>query len=193
MASGCKFDLSTFRAGLRAKQRVTKQAGSEIINRASGSTIANAIRLTPRANPQAIKARLSTGGTAFKLLQSPAMQSRLPKRLQGFTRGTHTRAQLDAAAATLIRLSAASAGYIKAGWFNALAVFRPGSARHVSEKSLAGQGQASKATPGRLAATFSNFSRGADKVGVAALQQALNEEGESMKAYAEKKLAQAWR
>ena len=193
MASGCKFDLSTFQRGLRAKQKATKKTGAEIINRACGSTLANAIRLTPRANPQAIKAQLSTNGTAFRLLQSPAMQGRLPKKLVGFTKGTHTRAQINAAAAKFIQLKAASSGYIRAGWFKALAVFRPGSARKVSSKSLAGRGRARKATPGRLSATFENFSRGVDKVGAAPLQRAMNEEGRSMLAYAAAKLASAWK
>ena len=192
-SSGCKFDLSTFRAGLRAKLKVTKKAEADILNRAGGSVVANAIRLTPRADPAKIEAELTTGGLAFRLLQSPRFQSRLPKKLQGFTKGTHTRAQLNAAAKQLVALRRRSANYIRAGWYPALRTFRPGVAGKVSEKGLASQGKATKATESRLVATFENHARGAGDVGAAALQQALDNEGRSMQSYAEQKLAAAWR
>ena len=191
--SGIQFDLSTVQDGLRAKLRVTKKTEAEILNQAGGSVVANAIRLTKKASAADIRSVLQSNGTVFRLLQSPQMQRRLSKKLVGYTRGTHTRAQINAAAAQLIRLRVSSRGYIAAGWFPALATFRPGSRRRVSARGLAGQGRATRATPSRLVATIENFSRGAGAVGAAALQQALNEEGASMQDYAKKKLAAAWR
>lgn len=193
MASGFKFDLTTFRAGLRAKLRVTKKTEAEILNQAGGSVCANAIRLTKGARKSDVEGQLSRNGLSFRLLQSPAMQRRLPKSLQGYTRGRHTRAELNEAARKLIALRGASRRYIAAGWFKALAVFRPGSSRRVSDKGLAGQGRARRATSSSLVATFENHSRGAGEVGAAALQQALDDEGRSMKAYGERKLAAAWK
>ena len=193
MASGIKFDMTTFRAGLRAKLAVTKKTGAKVINQAAGSTLANAIRLTKKANAAEIRTSLQSNGTAFKLLQSPAMQSRLPRRFQGYTRGTHSRAEINDAATRFIRARAASRGNIAAGFFKALAVFRPGSARRVSDRGLAGKGRAKRATASRLVATFENFAAGADTVAAPALQQALDEEGVSMKTYGEARLAKAWK
>ena len=192
-SSGIKFNLGTFQAGLRAKLRVTKKAEADILNQAGGSVVANAIRLTKKASAADIRSTLQSNGTVFRLLQSPHMQRRLPKKLVGYTRGTHTRAQINAAATQLVRARVSSRGYIAAGWFPALAVFRPGTTRRASAKGLAGQGRATRATSGKLVATFQNFSRGANQVGAAALQQALDEEGRSMQSYANKKLAAAWR
>ena len=163
------------------------------INQAAGSTLANAIRLTKKASRAEIQDALQNNGTVFRLLQSPQMQRRLPKKLVGYTRGTHSRQQINEAAARLIRARVASRGYIAAGWFKALAVFRPGTKRKASAKGLAGQGKATKATPSLLVATFENHSRGAGEIGAAALQGALDNEGRSMAAYAERKLAAAWR
>ena len=192
-SSGIQFDLSQFQDGLRAKLRVTKKTEAEILNQAGGSVVANAIRLTKKASAADIRKTLQSNGTVFRLLQSPQMQSRLPKKLTGFTRGTHTRAQINAAATALIRARVSSRGYIAAGWFAALSTFRPGANRRLSAQGLAGQGRATRATPSRLIATFENHARGAGAVGAAALQQALNDEGQSVQSYAEKKLAQAWR
>lgn len=191
MNSGLKFDVSTFREGLRAKLKVTKKTEAEILNQAAGSICANAIRLTKGAKKNTIVADLTSGGLAFRLLQSPRFQARMPKSVRGYTRGTHTRAEINAAAARFVRLRGSTVRYIVAGWFKALKVFRPNARRDASAKGLAGLGRATKATPGILAAVFENFSRGAGTVGAGPLQQALNEEGASMKKYAEKKLADA--
>ena len=193
MASGIKFDLSTFRAGLRAKLAVTKKTEAEILNQAAGSTLANAIRLTKKASKADIQNTLQSNGTAFKLLQSKRMQSRLPRRFQGYTRGTHRRAEIDDAAVRFIRARVASRGYIAAGFFKALAVFRPGSARRVSDRGLAGKGRASRATASRLVATFENFASGANTIAAPALQTALDNEGAQMQRYGEKMLSKAWR
>ncbi len=193
MASGVTFDMSTFRAGLRVKLAVTKKTEAEILNQAGGSVLANAIRLTRKASNADIEAALGSNGLAFRLLQSPQMQRRLPRSLQGFTRGRHTRAEITDAARKLIQARARSRGNIAAGFFKALAVFRPGSARKVSGKGLAGQGRATRATASRLVATFENFAAGADTIAAPALQQSLNEEGGKMKQYGEARLAQAWK
>jgi hypothetical protein len=185
-ATGIKFDLTTFRAGLQAKRRVTKKAEAEILNQAGGSICANAIRLTPKATAGKIKAELRQNNLAIY-----ATLRRLKKA--GISTRGMSRARFAQEVTRTINKRAASARYIAAGWFKPLAIFRPGSARKVSDKSLAARSRATKATESSLAATFENHSRGASQVGAAALQQAMDEEGRSMKAYAEKKLAQAWK
>lgn len=192
-ATGITFDTGAFRKGLRAKLAVTKKTEEQIINQAAGSVCANAIRLTKGAKKNEIIGDLTSNGLVFKLLQSPRFQARMPGYLKGFTRGTHTRAQINDAARVFVAQRARTIRYIAAGWFKALAVFRPASKRKVSDKGLAGKGTARKATERILEAVFVNFSRGAGEVGARPLQQALDEEGRSMQSYAEKKLANAWK
>jgi hypothetical protein len=184
--TGIKFDLTTFRSGLQAKRKATKIAEADILNQAGGSICANAIRLTPKATAGKIKAELSHNNLAVY-----ATIRRLKKA--GISQRGMSRARFAAEVTKTINKRAASARYIAAGWFKPLAVFRPNSKQKVSDKSLAGKSRATKATASSLAATFENHSRGASEVGAATLQQAMDEEGRSMKAYAEKKLAQAWK
>jgi hypothetical protein len=190
-STGITFDMATFRRGLDAKFKASKKAHADVLNQAGGSICANAIRLTKRASKPAIVRGLSTNGLAFKLVQSRSFRARLPRELQAMLAGKRTRAEINAAVTRFIALRAASRGYIAAGWFKGLAVFRPNSKRQVSEKGLAAQGRATKATTFSLVATFENHARGAAKVGMAPLQQAFDEEGRSMQSYAEKTLAAA--
>ena len=191
MSGDITFDLSTFRAGLRHKLSLTKKAEADVLNQAAGSICANAIRLTKGTKKNQVIGDLTSNGLVFKLLQSTRFQARMPKRFQGYTRGTHTRAQINQAAREFVKQRAATVKYIAAGWFKALMVFRPSVRRKVSAKGLAGKGRATKARPDILAAVFENFSRGAGEVGADALQQALNDEGRFMLGYGNKALTKA--
>ena len=176
-------DTSLFSRALRQKARRSKQTIPQILNRAGGSVAANAINLTPAAVRTDIVANLTSGGKAFRLLQSPKYQHRLPKKFQGYTRGTHTRAQINAAVRSFVKSKAFSRNYIKAGWFVALKVFRPGSKRRYSEKGHAGEGKGKKATVLSAFASLENHSTGSAKVGFAALQEAVNKEAKFMLTY----------
>ncbi len=130
---------------------------------------------------------------ALRLLQSPSYQSRLPARLRGYTRGTHTKAEIDAAARQLVTLRRRSAGYIRAGWIKAAQDFGGAAKRKVSAKSFAALGRGTRATESRLAASGTNAATGALAVGSEPLRRALDFVGRDMIAYAERKLAKAWK
>ena len=193
MASAFTFDAPAFQRGLRHKLSLTRRAAADVMNGAGRDVCLHSIKATPKANPAAIKAKLASNGTAFRILQSPATQSRLPKRLRGFTKGTHTRAQINAAAAALIAARRRSSGYIKAGWIKAAQAFSGAPSARVSSRGLASKGFGRRATANALAIEGANLARGAGSVGLPALQQALTVVGEKMQTYAPKKLAAPWR
>lgn len=193
MNGGIKFDLSGFQAGLRRKLAATKRAVPEVLNQAAKNICLRAIAFTPKADPTAIERELTSGGMAFRLLQSRSFQGRLPKSLRGFTRGTHSRKQLNDAVRKLVVLRRRSAGYIKAGWIKAAQEFGGAARGRVSEKSLAGRGYGVRATQSSAKAIGANLARGASTIGADALQKALDYVGQDMTAYAEKKLAQPWK
>lgn len=193
MSASIKFDLAGFQRGLRAKLAATKRAEAEVLNQAAKNVCLRAIAYTPKADPAAIERELTKGGLAFRLLQSRSFQGRLPKSLRGFTRGTHSRKQLNDAVRKLVTLRRRSAGYIKAGWIKAAQEFGGAARGRVSEKSLAGRGYGVRATQGNLKAIGVNLARGAGTVGADALQKALNYVGKDMLSYAEKKIAGVWK
>lgn len=193
MNGGIKFDLSGFQNGLRRKLAATKRAVPDVLNAAAKNVCLRAIAYTPKADPAQIEAQLTTGGLAFRLLQSQSFQGRLPKKLRGFTRGKYSRAQINDAVRKLVALRRRSAGYIKAGWIKAAQAFGGAARGRVSEKSLAGRGYGVRATQSSAKAVGVNLARGASTVGAEALQKALDYVGKDMVSYAEKKIAGVWK
>ena len=193
MNGGIQFDMAGFQNGLRRKLAASRRAAPVVVNQAAKSVCLRAIAFTPKANPGQIEAELTNNGLAFRLLQSKSFQGRLPRKLRGYARGTHTRAQIDEAVRQLVALRRRSQSYIKAGWIKAAQAFGGAPSGRVSTRSLAGQGYGRKATEGNPEATGANLARGASKVGAGALQQALNFVGKDMLDYAERKLAAPWR
>ena len=193
MNGGVKLDMRAFNAGMRRKLAVTKRAVPVVVNQASKNVCLRAIAFTPKADPKQIEAQLTQNGFVFRLLQSKSFQARLPRKLQGFTRGTHSRAQINEAARQLVALRRRSVAYIKAGWIRAAQAFGGATSQQVSNRSLAGKGYGKRATESHPQAEGVNFARGASTVGAEALQQAVNFVGKDMADYAEKKLAAPWK
>ena len=185
-------DYASFRAGLRRRLDSTKRAVPVVVNKASKNVCLRAVQFTPKASAAKIRSDLTTNGLALRLLQSPAMQGRLPRKLQGFTRGTHTKAQLDEAARQLVGRAVQSVAYIKAGWVKAAQAFGGATRSKVSDKGLAGQSYGKPASVARPVAEGGNAARGAVKVGTPALQQALNFVGKDLVPDAQKTMATAF-
>lgn len=193
MASGIQFDRTGFHAGLQRKLAATKRAGPTVVNKAMGNVCLRAASFTPKADRAKIETELRTGGLLFKLLQSPTFQSRLPRKLRGFTRGTHTRAQIDAAATLLLRARNASVGAIRAGFVKAAQAFGMGQRQRVSARGNPGKSYGVRATSSQAVATAANLATGAVAVGSAPLAHAMEFVGKDLSDYAEKTLAQPWR
>ena len=193
MSITVKLDMATFRAGVRHKLALSKRTEAEILNKAGRDISLRAIKYTPKADKGAVRANLTTNGTLLRILQSPRASDRLPRSLQGFTRGTHTKEAIDAAAARLLALRLRSIGYIKAGWIKAAQAFGGAKSRKVSSKGNAGKSYGIKATVYHLIATGENMATGAPKVGPAALQKSLDEVGRDMLSYAPKQIASHWK
>lgn len=192
MSITCKLDYTAFRRGLDAKLRVSKRDEADILNRAGRDVCLKSIKYMPRADAAEISAALKSNGLVFKLLQSPNFQHRLPRKLAGKAFAKRSRAELIADAKTLIASRRRSRAYIAAGWIKAAQTFGAAKNRKVSDRGEAGKGYGKRATAGNLAAMGANLATGAIKVGPPSLQQSLDEVGNDMKAYGERKLAGNW-
>ena len=186
------FDQSTFNAGLRRKLALTKKTEAEVLNHASRNVCLRAIQFTPAADKDAIQAQLASNGLVFKLLQSPAFQDRLPRKLAGKAFAKRSRAELIADAKTLIALRKRSIKNIAAGWIKAAQAFGGGKNRKVSDKGNTGKGYGKRAKENALEASGVNAANGAPKIGAKPLQEALNFVGKDMLTYMPKKIVKVW-
>lgn len=206
MSITCKLNYTEFSRGLQAKLRASKKDEADITNRAARDVCLKSIKYTPRAQAKGLGQELLQDGYLMRLVYAvyhPVGGQKKQKHLvpglatspakPGATRiPGYTRTQMRELANRLLAHKRRSRGYIAAGWIKAAQAFGAALNRKVSNAGEAGKGYGKKATPSRLEALGANLATGAILVGPPALQQALDEVGLDMSAYAERKMAGNW-
>lgn len=174
-----KLDLTQFQGALREYGKATNRDAADILNRAGRNVAARAIQFTPKATAAKIKAELLSNNRAIYATIRRLRRAGVPQR--GMSR-TKFAQEINRTIAQRTR----SAAFVSSGWFPALAAFG-GRARRAG--GSAAQGSGKRATPGTPLAVLINAATGAEKVGAAALQQAVDFVAQDMLAYAQQKLA----
>jgi hypothetical protein len=169
-------DTRQFTRALREYQNATGKDCVEVLNRAGRNTAYRAAQRTPKA---------TAGKIRGELMGSPTLRFALT-RIALKKRGIHKvdRAAFAAEVRKFVSRRASSAGYIRSGWAPAIEALG-GSFRG----KKAGKGYATKASVSRLITEIVNSVPGAEKVGAAALQQAINFVAADMISYAQTKFA----
>lgn len=172
-------DTRQLSRAFREVEKATGKAEADILNRAGRNICLRAIKNTPKAD-----------GTKIRALDPKILVAGAVKRMAG---QRALRPDFDRLVRKELSRRLRSVGYIKAGWIMAAKAFGGAQNGKVSKKSLAGQGYGKAATEGHLVAILANCARGADVVGNAAFQAAVDFVAKDMVAYAEKKLAETWK
>jgi hypothetical protein len=176
MKAGLKIDAREFTAALREYQRATKKSEADILNRAGRNVALRSMQFTPKAVAAKIRAELRRNKLAIRILSA----RRKFKGMSISDRG-HVVKKFISARVRSVR-------YVAIGWAKALGQLG-GRKISVNPKSKAAKGYAKPATARNLATEIANNSKGADKVGVGALRDAINFVARDMRFYAERKLS----
>lgn len=175
-------DASELRRAMREYGEATRKDEREILNRAGRNLAARAIQFTQKATVAKIKADLRRNRNAIR-----ATVIRL--RRAGVSIRGMSRERFGKEVQKTINLRARSAGYVAAGWFKALEAFG-GARRKVSPRGKAAKGFGKKATLTSMVAVLANYSTGAEQVGGAAFQRAIDFVADDMLLYAQRVMTQ---
>lgn len=181
-------DISSFERAAKFVVENTPRDGATTLNKAGLQTITGskgypgAIQLTPKADPVAIKAKL-TGSDAMALRIVYTRAKRAGKVL--------TREEAIKAAKALVRARQRASAYTRGpGWNNAAQALG-GRGVRVNErfpKSEARHGRGSRANPRVLIAEIINTAPAGAKIGLKPLQKALDNQAKDMMDYGHRQL-----
>jgi hypothetical protein len=183
MGPTLKIDTSRFRFALRAYKAATQKDEAEILNRSARNVAFRAASFTPKGSAARIRRSLMADPHLRFALTSMALK----KRGIGFLKSPGFAKEVS----RLVSRRASSAGYLRAGWANAIQQLG-GSFRGAKFKGAGGF--ANKASVGKLIAEIVNTTthataasvNGAELIGAKALQAALAYVAEDMIAYSRK-------
>lgn len=170
-------NLPEFRTALLEYQNATGKDGVTILNRAGRNVAFRAASFTPKALASRIRADLNKDPHLVYALTSLALK----KRGVGILKKPQFRAEVR----KFINRRIASAGFLRAGWAPAIEALG-GSFRG---KKMGDHGWASKASITHLITEIANTVPGIDKMGVRALNEAIDFVADDMLSYAHDLLA----
>jgi hypothetical protein len=173
-----KVDTKQFVRAMQEYSRATKKDEAEILNRAGRNIAFRAAQFTPITQPARIRAEMRNNNLAAKILAK-----------RGKFKGVKI-SERKAIVDRMVKARERSARYIRVGWAAAIAAFGGKATRFkVNPKSEAAKGYGFKAMASRLVATLGNNSKGADKAGSNALQEAVDFVAKDMLGFAQRTLA----
>jgi hypothetical protein len=183
-----KTNLNKFVFALRAKKAACQHTMPEILNKALLNVAFRASRATPKGNAARIRSELMRDPHLRYALTSIALKK------HGI--GILKKPEFAKAVASFVSRRASSANYLRAAYAQAIQQLG-GSFRGAKFKGATGF--ANKATISRLLAQMvtileqpdEKHAQGAERIGLAALQSAIDFVANDMLAYAQRKLAEA--
>jgi hypothetical protein len=183
-----KLDTSELTKAFEEYRQATQKDMADILNRAGKNVAFKAIRYTPSASKESVRTGLDIDVT-YKdghdvLLKYLVVNAFLKKHGQKAVGGK----EMGVAASNFMKGRMKTIGYIKAGWLNAALDFGATLSKRPYPKGFAAKGYGKKASPLNLNAALANFATGANLVGVAGLQRAIDETARDMIDYAQKKM-----
>lgn len=170
-------DAREFTRAVQLYEKATQKDEADILNRAGKNVSFRAAQFTPKATGAKIKAELMRDKLAIRILSAR-------RKFRGMTMQKRS-----AVTRRFIAARVRSARYVSAGWANAIAAFGGNASRfRVNPKSEAAKGYGIRARANKLVAELANNARGADRVALSALQDAIDFVAKDMTSFAQRKL-----